>query len=163
MLIFVAKYCVFFIALPLPVVVKPICLFENFEKLSVTWILERCIGRVGDGLLRTRISSTKRDVSETLGDINTKKSTGIEVISRLLLKDAGETVMESPIVFFNRSLRTRIKRCRIWLGQLLHKLCNPCRFANPFEKDVHSPHPRFHYLSRLWCSSIWFAKQLIIF
>ena len=30
-----AKYCVFFIALPLPVIVRTICLFDNFEKLSM--------------------------------------------------------------------------------------------------------------------------------
>ena len=30
-----AKYCVFFIALPLPVVVRTICLFDNFEKFSM--------------------------------------------------------------------------------------------------------------------------------
>ena len=64
-------------------------------------------------MLRTRISSTKRDVSETLGDINTKKSTGTEVISRVLLKDAGKSVMESLVIVFNRSLRTGIRRCRI--------------------------------------------------
>ena len=29
-----AKYCVFFIALPLPVIIRTICLFDNFEKLS---------------------------------------------------------------------------------------------------------------------------------
>ena len=32
--------------------------FNNFEKLfAVTWILERYIGRVGEGLLRACISS----------------------------------------------------------------------------------------------------------
>ena len=30
-----AKYCIFFIALPLPVIVRTICLFDNFEKLSM--------------------------------------------------------------------------------------------------------------------------------
>ena len=30
-----AKYCVSFIALPLPVIVRTICLFDNFEKLSM--------------------------------------------------------------------------------------------------------------------------------
>ena len=64
-------------------------------------------------MLRTRISSTKRDVSETLGHINTKKSTGIEVINRVLLKDAGETLMESLVIVFNRSFLTGIRRCRI--------------------------------------------------
>ena len=31
-----AKYCVLFIALPLPVIVRTICLFHNFEKLSMS-------------------------------------------------------------------------------------------------------------------------------
>ena len=31
--------------------------FDNFEKLSMIWTLERCIGRVGEGLLHARISS----------------------------------------------------------------------------------------------------------
>ena len=35
MLIFVAKYCVFFIALPLSVIVRTICLLDNFEKFSM--------------------------------------------------------------------------------------------------------------------------------
>ena len=55
LLIFVSKYCVFFYS----VIVRMICLFDNFEKLSIfTWILKRCIGRVPKGLMRTCISST---------------------------------------------------------------------------------------------------------
>ena len=48
---------IFFIACPLPVIVRRICLFENFEKLSLLLGFLRYIGRVGEGLLHARISS----------------------------------------------------------------------------------------------------------
>ena len=61
LLIFVAKCCIFFIAFPLRVIVRTICLFDNFEKImNLTRILERYVGRVVEGLLRTRISNNVR-------------------------------------------------------------------------------------------------------
>ena len=38
-----AKCCVFFIAFPLPVIVRTICLFDNFEKLSILFGFSRDI------------------------------------------------------------------------------------------------------------------------
>ena len=57
-----AKYCVFFIALPLPVIVYPVCFFDNFEKLSMSFGFSRDVleGWARD-FLRTRISSIKNN------------------------------------------------------------------------------------------------------
>ena len=47
----VEMLCFSYIAYPLPVIARGICLFDNFEKLSMLF------GLVGEGLLRARISS----------------------------------------------------------------------------------------------------------
>ena len=49
--------CFSYIAFPLLVMVRTICLLDNFKIINVTWILERYIGRVGEGLMLTRTSS----------------------------------------------------------------------------------------------------------
>ena len=51
----VQMFCFSYIAYPLPVIVRRICLFDNFEKLSMLLGFSRKnIGRVGEELLRAR-------------------------------------------------------------------------------------------------------------
>ena len=58
----VQMLCFSYIAYPLPVIVRRICLFDNFEKLSMLLGLKGYIGRVGEGLLHAHSSSTIFDV-----------------------------------------------------------------------------------------------------
>ena len=136
-------FCFSYIAFPLLLIVRTICLWQFWKIINVTWVLESCIGKVGEVLFRTRISS----ITELQGPLNSKKTGKIPRHARP--SRLNEAYMGAAM-WVNNMHEKKLFWTFIFHGQLFLTNMQSYRPCLPLTKDKKENCPKIRNLGDWW-------------